>query len=647
LRSVGASAAGLVLAAAVAFAAPALAAVACCPGDCDGDGQVTIAELVSAVGVALGSAPLAQCRAAAGRDGQVGVDALVQAVESALGGCAASRPNVLLVNLDDARADGIDRMPALDRLAAAGTRFTQSFTADALCAPSRASLFTGLYALHHGTRTAAPPLGGAGVFRAGGADQQTLAVWLRGAGYETGLFGKYLNEYRGTEAGAGRDGAFYVPPGWSRWRAFVSPEHYGGAGGASYAIVDEHGSVTDYDAHATDAQYSTDVTAAALREFIADAAAHRRPFLAVWTPFAPHIETPMLFPVPAARHLGVFEALPPWRPPNWDEADVSDKPRWLQSAPRDLFGVTDLTRQRAYEALLAVDEQLDRTLSLLADLGVERDTLVIVTSDNGVGWNEHRWAAQQKECPYEECLRVPLVIRYPGVARCAPAAVEAPALNIDIAPTVAELAGIAVPAPIDGRSLVPWLRGERPDGWRTDFLVEHWRPQRGDSLGYTGQVRDGDRLWLLHGAPRLPTVFEFDADGDAAADAVAVPIGATPDDSFAALARLASAELPELRVVARPEFGRVDAIDRAPSTTGVYWWVEVDRGRVLQPATPLPDYLGVRDVAGAATYVEYETGERELYDLTVDPYQLDNRAADPAYVETLARLAARLRELKN
>src|SRR4030095_7892359 len=106
------------------------------------------------------------------------------------------RPSIVLINLDDTRADGIDRMPTLlSRVAGQGVSFTNAFAVDPLCSPSRASLLTGLSARHHGARALGGVIGGAHVFRELHADQQTIATWLQQAGYMTGLFGKYVNGY--------------------------------------------------------------------------------------------------------------------------------------------------------------------------------------------------------------------------------------------------------------------------------------------------------------------------------------------------------------------------------------------------------------------------------------------------------------------
>ncbi|HEY0302341.1 MAG TPA: sulfatase-like hydrolase/transferase, partial [Rhizomicrobium sp.] len=370
---------GAVLLAAACALLTTRTALAVCGGDCSGDATVSIDELIVAVGIALEQRPAADC-AAADRNGdaQVNVAELVAAVGAALNGCPAEpsptatpsasstatssaspsttatptptasgtptsesspspsatatvRPNFIIIELDDTRADGIDQMPvALQKLAAEGVQFHSSFVPFPLCAPSRASLFTGLYALHHQVRAVAGVLGGAHVFREAGSDQQTIAVWLHDAGYATGLFGKYINAYSTTEATKGPNGTYYVPPGWTRWRAFESPERFGGQNGMDYVLVDELGARHSYTDHSSDVQYSTDVVAVEMRDFIADSVSEGKPFLAVYAPYASHIDTPGVLPIPAVRHAGVFDNLADWRPPSWNEPDVSDKPLWVR-----------------------------------------------------------------------------------------------------------------------------------------------------------------------------------------------------------------------------------------------------------------------------------------------------------------------------
>jgi arylsulfatase A-like enzyme len=407
-------------------------------------------------------------------------------------------------------------------------------------------------------------------------------------------------------------------------------------------LIDEYGHPTVYGDHATDRQYSTDVTAAEVRAFIAESVGQRRPFFAVWTPYASHAEQPSFVPEPAARHFGFFRTLPSWNPPSYGESD---------GALGNNFAAViynALIRRGAYETLLAVDEQLQSIRDDLVDLGVDDNTVIIFTSDNGTMWGEHGLYAQAKECPYEECLRVPMIVHDPrtgvaGVVR------EAPVLNVDIAPTVAALAGVVPPVPLDGASFAAWLSTTAPALWRDDFPFEHWRSDRGDTLSYTAQVSDGDQIRMLYGPthplPRLSALFEFDDGSGVSAGAVAVPIGATPDDTFNALGVAVAASVPFARAVPIPARGRVNFVDDSPDQDGLYLFVERDQGSVIAHPYVNGDFYGMRDVAANFAYVEYESDEKKLYDLDADPYELENKAGDAGHAATESRLAARLDQL--
>jgi arylsulfatase A-like enzyme len=557
-------------------------------------------------------------------------------------------PNFVIVNLDDTRFDGIDAMPVVQqRLIDEGFRFENSFVPNSLCCPSRASLLSGFYAARHGTRQGLGPIGGARVFREVGVDRQSIAVLLQDAGYRTGLFGKYLNSYGGSEATLGPGGTFYVPPGWDRWWAFQEPSHYGGMHGMPYQVVQEDGSVTLFDDDTSDAEYSTDLSAQEARDFVSAAVAESKPFFVFWTPYASHVDGTAP-PAPADRHLDLFASLAPWRPPSWNEADVSDKPRWVQLSGPDLS--TDLVRRRAYETLLSVDEQIEAFLDLFVTLGVDGNTLVLLTSDNGVGWGEHGLFNQTKQGPYEEYLRVPLVVRYPAGAT-PPVTVEEPVLNIDVLPTLLALAGIPAPAGVDGVSFDGFLQGTPPSGWRTDFLIEQWRHPLEALLTYTGQPMDGDQIRVFYGdplaQPRPSKLFEFDAGGGVGPGAIAVPIGGGADASFVSLGLAVVANVPSAVPILNGPTNTLTLLDISSSNTGLYFWVEVDQGsNVNTSAQGVPSYFGVRDVAQGWLWVEYETGERELYDLALDPDQLENRADDPTYASVRAQLEARLDVLR-
>jgi arylsulfatase A-like enzyme len=558
---------------------------------------------------------------------------------------APPRPNFLVIDLDDTRPDGMDRMATVQsRLMAESVVFDNSFVPMSSCCPSRASFLSGLYAVHHGTRQVGGTIGGADTFRTSMADHQTIAVWLQNAGYTTGLFGKYLNA-NNLEIDKGPGGGYYVPPGWSRWLAF-EVEHYGGVNGPSYNLVNEQGGITSYDDHTTDAQYSTDVTADALRQFVQDSAASGKPFFAVWFPFASHGDSPHLEPIPALRDLNTLTNLGLFRPPNYAEADRSDKPLWDQTFQVTVIleAVTDQIRERAYETLLDADRQLAVMLDQLDALGIADHTVVLLTSDNGVAWGEHAEFAQGKDCPYEDCLRVPFMIHVPGAA--APAVSASPVLNIDIPATIADLAGVSVPVPIDGHSVRPIIEGA--SGWvRDDFLLETWQLDRNAKLTYAGQPADGDRLRLYYGTgiPKSVKTFEFDSGDGVAPSNIAVAIQGTADATFAALGTAVTSAIPKTTITQDTSKKVFSIVDTSPAQTGLYLVGEVNQSGALTLDYLEPDGFGVRDVRQGFTLMEYADGEAELYDLNVDPWQLNNSINDPAYGGVRATLDQRMRTL--
>ena len=356
-------------------------------------------------------------------------------------------PSVLLIVTDDQRWDTLWSMPEVERsLVERGVTFSESFTTSSLCCPSRASILTGQYPHSTGVYRQALPYGGFKSFD----DSTTIATALHDGGYRTGFFGKYLDSYQ-SDALAG-----YVPPGWDRWVAFVHAEY------RDYGLTID-GTVHRYGAEVED--YSTDVLAAQTEDFIRGSDG---PVFAVYAPPAPHHPA-----TPAAQDADLFADLPPWRPPSFNEPDVSDKPAYVRAMVPlgpDRTAYLDALRLDQYRSLQAVDRAVGRLLGALEDTGRLDDALVIFTSDNGVLWGEHRWV--RKEVPYEEAIRVPLVIRadrlVPGGGTDAHLVA-----NIDLAPTIASVAGVPLPD-ADGRSLLPLLDGSA-EGWRHALLIEHLR----------------------------------------------------------------------------------------------------------------------------------------------------------------------------
>lgn len=422
------------------------------------------------------------------------------------------RWNFVVILTDDQSFDSLPHVPpVMPYLQAAiadpdghWVEFRNGYVNTPLCCPSRATLLTGRYAHEHGVQT-----NDDGHLLDEGS---TIASWLDEAGYHTGLVGKYLNQYP-----FGRDP--FVPEGWDRWWG----KEHGDAANLYYGhTLIEQGIPTTYgDAPGG---YATDLFADRAVEFIREAPMDR-PFLLWFAPTAPHPPW-----VSAPRHAGRYATMPVTPPSSVGEVDVADKPAWVRALPAlDPAARAELRdqRRRSFEALLAVDDAVREVVDALEARGDLDRTVIVYLSDNGYSFGEHRWV--KKICPYEECVRVPFLVRHPLATS---GAEDVPVSAVDIVPTLVELAGLEPPAPLSGRSLVP-------------RLVE------GDPSGLSGTVYSE---WV----------------GD----------------------------------------------DRVPG------WRQVRMGDLV--------------------YIELETGERELYDLGVDPFQLENVIAVAAYTDDVLRLSAAL-----
>lgn len=369
-----------------------------------------------------------------------------------------TRPNIVVVVLDDLDTLSMPALPGVtERLGGHGVTFENHIVTNPLCAPSRASLFTGRHSHNHGVLANGPPAGGFASFRERGHEAASVAPWLHAAGYRTSLLGKYINDY---PHGAAET---YVPPGWDDWHAVLEDRPADNFG----YWVNENGRVSRPD------EYQTDFLARRALELVRDPRRRSdQPFFMYLAPAAPHAPS-----TPAPRHLGLFAGERAPRTPAFDEADVSDKPAWLQAqmpfTPQQIRRIDRFYRRRV-QSLAAVDELVRGLLDALEARGELRRTYVLFTSDNGYLQGQHRFPSG-KNAPYEEVVRVPLLVRGPGV----PAGVARAHLvsNVDYAATFLELAGVSAPAQLDGRSLVPLLRDAPPStgAWRGALPIERQR----------------------------------------------------------------------------------------------------------------------------------------------------------------------------
>lgn len=367
------------------------------------------------------------------------------------------RPNVLVITTDDQTQAEMSVMPQTRQLIGAdGTTFENNFDNYSLCCPSRATFLTGQYSHNTGVRGNQPPSGGFDKLDS----SNTLPLWLQRAGYYTGLIGKYLNGY---EAHVNDPGGPLIPPGWSEWHGSTVTYNYYGYQLNEGGVLNTYGSLNDNPDNPPDPSlYSTDVYTAKAVDFINRRAPSSQPFFLWLTYLAPHSGGPNPAAPntshcagtakPAPRDLHAFDSEPLPQPPSFNEADVSDKPPTISNRTLTAADIADITRfyrcRRA--SLLAEDQGVQQLMSTLSASGELDNTLVIFTSDNGFMHGEHR-VKSGKVVPYEESIRVPLLIRGPGFR--GGKTVRDLSINADYAPTILEAAGAQPGLIMDGRSL--------------------------------------------------------------------------------------------------------------------------------------------------------------------------------------------------
>jgi N-acetylglucosamine-6-sulfatase len=375
-----------------------------------------------------------------------------------------AKPNIVFILTDDMRKDDLKYMPkTTNLLQERGKYFENAFVSNPVCCPSRATIMRGQYAHNtHVWENTNSSIGGWEAYRTRGYQRDNVATRLDNAGYRTGLFGKFLNQYYGTTK----------PPGWDKWFAILHPTT------SNYFNYDINNNGTTRHYGSTNSDYKTDVLSSQTQRFIGASAAQGTPFFAYVAPIAPHEPA-----TPAPRDLQAYDGLKGPRLPSFNEPDVSDKPPWIRQLPRisaeRIRKMDNLSEKRA-ESLQAVDDMVAGVVGTLRNEGVLRNTYIVFTSDNGFSRGEHR-IPTEKYRPYEENIRVPLLVRGPGIA--AGSTTKKLVLNTDYLPTFTELAGAPTPLYVDGRSLVPVLDGSAP-AWRSAILIEG--PQYSSAPPYRG-----------------------------------------------------------------------------------------------------------------------------------------------------------------
>ncbi|HXT13607.1 MAG TPA: sulfatase-like hydrolase/transferase [Candidatus Angelobacter sp.] len=447
--------------------------------------------------------------------GVVGALALGDAALDAFGAESSppkQKPNLIIFLGEGLRYDELScaghpivKTPHMDRMAREGMMFKNAFVTNALCLPSRAGLLTGLYS-HSINATGNVPA-------KPGPDQKgngngpiphnipLVSDLLHKAGYEVAFFGKAHIKHALQDR--------Y----WDYYFGFNGRTDY-------YNPLLTEGIAGKYSEPKRYEGYLDDVVTDRALQWLEQK--REKPFCVFLNPFAPHAPF-----YRARRHLDLYNGIPIPKPATFDDdlKGYPGKPRAFAEA-NNKIGTTILgddnprtleeVAKDHYAGVVDNDDNLGRVVDLLEREGQLDDTAVIVTSDHGFFLGE--WRMYDKRFMHEPSIRVPLIVRYPRLVK-AGSSCEEMALNVDIAPTLLELAGVRPPSLQHGRSLVPILKSEPPADWRKDWLYEyfeypeweHVRPHRG--------VRT-ERYKLIHyhklaAFPEEPEEFElYDLDKD-------------------------------------------------------------------------------------------------------------------------------------
>jgi arylsulfatase A-like enzyme len=392
----------------------------------------------------------------------------------------AAPPNILFLLTDDQRWDmlgaagnSIIKTPNIDRLARQGVRFTNNFVTTSICAVSRSSFFTGLYARCHGIHGFETPLSDE-------LHELSYPVRLRNAGYRTGFVGKY-----------GVGSADHIDASASRY------DYFKGFPGQGQYLVEGR-------------EHMTTFLGNQCLEFL-DGSSPEQPWNLSVSFKAPHVQdnvAPYFINDPAYDDLFDGVELPPF--PHMDGKYYDGLPEFLKDDTESRirwerrFGTPEKWEEsvkRHYALIYGVDVQIGRMLAKLEEMGQLDNTVIVFTGDNGFFLGERGWAG--KWYMHEESIRTPMIISDPRLPETAGTTRDEMTLNIDVSPTILSAAGLDVPESVNGRDLMPLAKGQQP-AWRQEWFYEHLfeHPRVPKSEG----VRSGDLKYFVY--PEAEPVYE-------------------------------------------------------------------------------------------------------------------------------------------
>lgn len=377
-----------------------------------------------------------------------------------------NKPNIIFFLADDLESSQLKYMPNTRKyIFERGATFTNYFTGVGLCCSARASIFTGKYAMNTGILGNEYPDGFAGFHKAD-ENRDTYAISLKAAGYVTSLLGKYLNEYPSVESSPSHAvRRTYVPRGWSDWMVPVGGQYYAG----NNYVLNHNGKLEH---HSRPHDYLGDYTARHMLSLIRTNKDHKG--LAVeFSSYAPHVPEPTSPIEKRNKKLQRrISRIHYPRTPDFNEADVSDKPRAIQRLPRmgrRQIRNIDATYRRQILADKSIDRYVGATYRMLKRTHQLDNTYMVFTSDNGYHMGNHRMHIG-KNAPYDTDIKLPFAIAGPSITPGTQ--VSELATNIDIAPTFTDIAGLPPASSYDGGSLLPLAQGKSDPDWRKYFLVQ-------------------------------------------------------------------------------------------------------------------------------------------------------------------------------
>jgi len=362
-----------------------------------------------------------------------------------------NRPNIILILTDDQDTElgSLQFMPKLTKfMKEEGATYEHGYVSTPMCCPSRSSLLTGLYVHNHHVFTNNDNC--SSPFWIDNHEKRTFATYLQQSGYNTAYFGKYLNKYDGN----------HVPPGWDEWNGLVKNSQF-------YNYTLNYNGIKKFHGFNYAKDYLPDIVTNKSLEFISEnARSSNSPFLAVLSYPAPHGPEDS-----APQYQDLFFNVTTHHTPAYDFAPNPDK-QWILRNSEKMLPIqrsfTDMLMTKRLQTLQSVDSGIEEIINKLTDLGQLDNTYIFFTSDHGYHLGQFG-LVKGKAFPFDFDTKVPFIVRGPGIAPRSSR--SQPVVNIDLAPTFLDIAGLEKPPHMDGKSILSTLRNPNKK-FRSSFMIE-------------------------------------------------------------------------------------------------------------------------------------------------------------------------------